>query len=155
MLNCLFAVGKPKEAYFRKAMDEYGKRLQRFGGVKLEFVRSSREEPGSQQAQLLQQEGERLLKLIQPADTVWAMVIEGKPLSSEQWAEQLKAVAGSKRLVLLVGGQLGLSGEAKLRADLSISLGAITMPHEMAAVVALEQLYRAHTINAGMPYHRA
>jgi hypothetical protein len=55
---------------------------------------------------------------------------------------------------MVVGGQLGLAPEVQARAQLCLSLGAVTLPHELAAVVALEQLYRAHTILAGLPYHR-
>lgn len=154
MLNCLLGVGKPKEPHFQKAIDEYAKRLARFGGCQVQFVRAEREEPNSNADELKAREGLRLLKLIQPGDAVWAMCVQGRNLSSEQWAEKLTLCA-SRRLWLVIGGQLGLSKEVEERADLKLSLGAITLPHELAAVVALEQLYRAHSINAGMPYHRA
>ena len=73
------------------------------------------------------------------------------------WAKRLDEArqAGRPRLVLVIGGAVGLSSEVLGRATHTISLGPITLPHELAAVVAMEQLYRAHTILAGTPYHRA
>ena len=154
MLNCLLTVGKAKEPFYQKAMEEYLKRLQRFGGSMHLSARPEKEGPSSRAEDLKNKEGLKLLKLIEPADTVWAMCVEGKPLSSEGWAREL-AKLSSRRLLLVIGGQLGLSRQVSGRAQLQISLGPITLPHELAAVVALEQLYRAYTINAHMPYHRA
>jgi 23S rRNA (pseudouridine1915-N3)-methyltransferase len=102
----------------------------------------------------MRQEGERLLCRLRPGDTVWVLAGEGEGLTSPQLARRLQKAQSSRRLVIIVGGQLGLSPQVKARSGLLLSLGAITLPHELAAVVALEQLYRAHTILAGLPYHR-
>jgi 23S rRNA (pseudouridine1915-N3)-methyltransferase len=155
VLNCLLGVGKPREAHWRQAIEVYAARLRRFGGCLVEFVRPSAEEPGHSARENMDQEGTRLLKRLRPGDMVWALAVEGQSLSSPELARQLEAARGASRLLLVAGGQLGLSQAVKERADLLLSLGAITLPHELAAVVALEQLYRAHTILAGLPYHRA
>ncbi len=154
MLNCLLTVGKARETYWQAALNEYGKRLMRFGGFELFNAKAEKEGGALNPEQIKDKEGKSLLKLLQPGDVVWAMCVEGLSLSSEGWAQKL-AQANGRRLFLLVGGQLGLSRETIKKADLCLSLGAITLPHELAAVVALEQLYRAHSINAGLPYHRA
>jgi 23S rRNA (pseudouridine1915-N3)-methyltransferase len=154
VLNCLLAVGKPKEAHWRQALDVYAARLRHFGGCQLEFVRPDPEENGRSPEDIMTREGARLDKRLQPGDAVWVLAIEGKKLSSPQLAGHLETARGYGRLVLVVGGQLGLSPKIKEKASLLLSLGSITLPHELAAVVALEQLYRAHTILAGLPYHR-
>jgi 23S rRNA (pseudouridine1915-N3)-methyltransferase len=154
MLNCLLGVGKPKKNFWRQALEEYAVRLKAFGGCQLQFARSSREEPGCKREELLAREGQRLLNYLQTGDKVWALARAGEYLSSEQWSVRLDSVRRHHRLLLLVGGQLGLSLAVRQRADLLISLGPITLPHELAAVVGLEQLYRAHSILAGLPYHR-
>ena len=148
-------VGRPKENYWQEALNQYAARLRHYGGCELNFVRPERESPASKPMELISREGERLLKSMQPTDTVWALVIQGHSLSSEQLAEKLDAARSSRRLVVVVGGQLGLAPEIRERAQLNLSLGAVTLPHELAAVVALEQLFRAHTILAKRPYHRA
>jgi 23S rRNA (pseudouridine1915-N3)-methyltransferase len=154
MLNCLLSVGKPKKNFWRQALDEYAVRLKAFGGCQLQFARSSREEPGCKREELLEREGRSLLNFLQTGDKVWALTLQGDYLSSEQWAVRLEGVRHHRRLLLVVGGQLGMPIAVRQRADLLVSLGPVTLPHELAAVVGLEQLYRAHSILAGLPYHR-
>jgi 23S rRNA (pseudouridine1915-N3)-methyltransferase len=79
----------------------------------------------------------------------------GRAYSSEQWAECIRRERDSGRqdLIFAVGPADGWSHAARGRADLALSLGPITLPHELARVVLLEQLYRAFTILAGHPYH--
>jgi 23S rRNA (pseudouridine1915-N3)-methyltransferase len=155
MVNCLLGVGKPREAHWRQALAVYAARLRRFGGCALEFVRPEAEASGRPAEDIIAREGTRLHKHLRAGDMVWVLAVEGQSLSSPQLARQLAAARGFGRLVLVAGGQLGLSREVKAQAGLLLSLGAITLPHELAAVVALEQLYRAHTILAGLPYHRS
>ena len=83
--------------------------------------------------------------------------MEGRGWSSEQWAKKLQSAqrSGRTRLVLVIGGAEGLAAEVLKRADHTVSLGPATMAHQLAAVVVMEQLYRAGTILAGTPYHRA
>ena len=80
---------------------------------------------------------------------------QGKQLSSEELAERLRRLRdeGTQRLVMAIGPADGWSAEAVKRADLLLSLGRITLPHQLARVVLAEQVYRAFTIIAGHPYH--
>ena len=79
----------------------------------------------------------------------------GQQFSSEELAERLRRLRdeGTQRLVLAIGPADGWSAEARKRADLVLSLGRITLPHQLARVVLAEQVYRAFTILAGHPYH--
>jgi 23S rRNA (pseudouridine1915-N3)-methyltransferase len=80
----------------------------------------------------------------------------GRPLDSEHFAQELAAIRdrGTQQLVLAVGPADGWSTTALQRADLLLSLGPMTLPHELAAVITAEQLYRATAIWSGHPYHR-
>lgn len=157
MTHLLLTVGKAKADYARLGLEHFAGRLKPYGGCRLAAVRPARATKGSPPAQLMAAEGERLLAALKPRDLVWALDRQAKAWSSEQWARRLeRARAGpSPRLVLVVGGHLGLDPRVLARADERISLGRATLPHEMAALVGLEQLYRACTILAGSPYHRA
>ena len=157
MTHLLLTVGKPKAGYIVDGLADYLKRLKHFGGCGHEFVRPERAGNNANAAQLKQAEGKRLLARLKPNDRVWALDPGGKAWSSRQWARGLdKArLMGSPRLVLIIGGAEGLAPEVLERADATVSFGPPTLAHEIAALVSLEQLYRAHTILAGMPYHRA
>jgi len=102
-------------------------------------------------------EADALLAKVPPHHTLICLDPAGKALSSEGLAGFLGQArdGGAAGLAFLVGGPDGLGAAALERADLSLSLGAMTLPHGLARIVLAEQLYRAMTILAGHPYHRA
>ena len=76
-------------------------------------------------------------------------------MDSEEIARKISEISfNSSRICFIIGGSLGLSDEVKKRADLRLSFGKITLPHQLARVVLLEQIYRAFKINAGEAYHK-
>ena len=91
------------------------------------------------------------------AEVIWALDERGSPWTSEQWARRLGAAAdsGVGRLALVVGGADGLPRALREGARERISIGACVMPSWLACLVAAEQVYRAHAILLGTPYHRA
>ena len=97
-----------------------------------------------------------LRKLTRDAETLVALDLDGKPLSSEAFAQMLARIrdAGSKVAAFAIGGPDGLSAALLAAASHRISFGAITLPHQLARIILAEQLYRATTILAGHPYHR-
>ncbi len=157
MKHLLLTVGKPKAAYLAQGIKEYLERLKPYGGGALAAVRPAKAGKNRSGAEVLAEEGRRLLERLEPRDLVWALDRRGKAWSSEQWAQNLdKArLSGKGRLVLVIGGPLGLDDTVLQRADARVSFGPPTLAHELAALVAAEQLYRACTILAGLPYHRA
>ncbi len=85
-----------------------------------------------------------------------ALAIEGRMLSSEELAEKIErlGVEGVSRIVFVIGGSLGLSGEVMKRADCALSFSKMTFPHQLMRVILLEQIYRGYRIMTGQPYHK-
>jgi len=101
------------------------------------------------------EEGARLLAAVPAAASVTLLDIDGKRWSSEDVAQALDRwrLAGRDQVVI-IGGAVGVDGAVRARADSVWSLGPLTLPHELARVVVVEQLYRATTILQGTPYHK-
>jgi len=97
-----------------------------------------------------------ILKALPTGSFVAALAIEGKPLSSEQFAEWVehKRLVGRSHLTFIIGGSTGLSDDVKTKAAHLLSFGPITLPHQLARIVLLEQTYRAFRILRNEPYHK-
>jgi 23S rRNA (pseudouridine1915-N3)-methyltransferase len=155
--HLLLTVGKPRAGYITQGLDDYLKRLKPYGGAKLAPVKAARAGKNTPDRKVLAEEGKNILARIQDKDLVWTLERKGKAWSSAQWAKGLQSarLSGRPRLVLVIGGALGLDPAVQERANQLISLGPPTLAHDLAALVAVEQLYRACSILAGTPYHRA
>ena len=144
MLWRIVSVGKPKLEFARLGITEYASRLEKFGEVEFVTVKASTKE----------QESTALLE----KSTGFRLVLDGRgrAFTSEALSEKVRDIRESGRTVcsVIVGGADGLSPALTAKADLLWSLGQLTLQHEMALLIALEQIYRAHTILAGFPYHR-
>ncbi|MDY0087009.1 MAG: 23S rRNA (pseudouridine(1915)-N(3))-methyltransferase RlmH [Coriobacteriia bacterium] len=150
----LVVVGRLKEAYWRDAVAEYLKRLRPYAAVQVIEVPDrdvSRDELGA-----LVEEGAAVLKAVPEGAHVIALALSGRRLSSEQFAEEISGhmVEGRSHLVFVIGGAAGLAQTVLDRADTYLSLGPLTLPHQLARVVLVEQIYRAFRIIRGEPYHR-
>jgi 23S rRNA (pseudouridine1915-N3)-methyltransferase len=148
----LVAVGKLRP-YYRDACDDYLKRLRRYGPVLEREVRAAGRAATAELCR--REEAERLLRVL-PADAVLVTLDgRGAAWSSEELARRLdRWRAAAAPLALVIGGACGLAPALLQQARHSWSLGPLTLPHELARVVVLEQLYRAWTILRGEPYHR-
>ena len=157
MNNAILTLGKPKAAYIAEGLLFYARRLKPWGGCELIPAKGVRAGKSRPPAEVKAAEGRNLLARLAEKDAVWALDQKGQAWSSEDWAQNLNQLRerGTSRLVLVIGGALGLSPEVLARAQKKVSLGPATMAHEVAALVAAEQLYRAYTIIAGTPYHRS
>lgn len=142
----VIAVGKLKERFWRDACAEYAKRLE--GYCKLVV----RELPDSN----MQQEAALILEALPEKVPVVALDIKGKPTSSEQLAQMIEnyTIEGVSHIAFVIGGSDGVADEVKMRAARRMSFGPITLPHNLARVVLLEQLYRAFKIIRHEPYHK-
>jgi 23S rRNA (pseudouridine1915-N3)-methyltransferase len=137
-------IGKTKEPAIQSLTADYLKRLSRYAPTE------SLELPN--EAALLKQLDKTTSR---PAQTLVLLDSRGKQLSSEQFAEFLRQhqERGTQSLLFAVGGHDGFSETARSAASFQLSLGKMTLPHELARVVLLEQLYRGFTILKGHPYH--
>lgn len=158
MAILIIGVGKLKEAWQRDACQEYLKRMKRFGPIEVREVPDQPEPDKPSEAlnrRVMEQEGKEILSLIKPSDRVVTLCIGGKAYDSEDFAEKVGQWLGDgKRLVLIIGGSLGLCEEVLKRADEKLSFSKMTFPHQLMRVILLEQLYRAHKINANERYHK-
>jgi len=154
------AVGRLKDGAERDLLAKY---RERFEGLakRLGLAPVAWHEIGESRAadagKRREEEGAALLKLVREAEFLIALDERGKPLTSETFAKTLAKVrdGGAKAAGIIVGGPDGLGPAVRDAAHLQFSLGAITLPHALARIVLAEQLYRAATILAGHPYHRA
>lgn len=152
-------VGKLKEKYLKDGIAEYSKRISRF--AKFEMIKLSDEKTPdkaseSENQKILEIEGQRILSKIADRDFVIVLAIEGKTFFSEEFSKQLEetSIKGFSTLTFIIGGSLGLSSSVKNRANLSVSFGRLTLPHQLMRLVLVEQIYRAFTIQQGFPYHK-
>jgi 23S rRNA (pseudouridine1915-N3)-methyltransferase len=148
----LVAVDKLREPYVAAAAADFRARLRRYEPVDEIEVAASR---GTDPERAMREEGERILKTLQPGDVLWLLERDGTQLSSLELAERLQSLAGlgTPRLVLALGGAYGASEGLLARADFRWSLSRLTFLHEWARALVLEQLYRAAKIARNEPYH--
>ena len=151
----LIAVGRLKERFWREAADEYLKRLRPYADVRVAEI-ADRDPGRGGEAKALAEEGADVLKAIPESAHVVALEIGGAQLSSERFSGRLSELGleGRSNVVFAIGGSHGLSPEVLARADERLSLGPMTLPHNLARVVLLEQLYRGFRIARGEPYHK-
>ena len=135
----IFTIGKPRLAFAREGVDEYARRMKPFVAVKLEAVKTP---------DLLRQRSEGMLRIV--------LDERGEQLTSRELAQQITAWehTGTKSVAILIGGADGHMDALRQSADRIWSLSRLTLQHELALVVLYEQLYRAYSIKAGLPYHR-
>jgi len=148
------SVGRDRSGLFQPGVNEYARRLQHY--VKLELLElpeaSSRKLPAGEAKRL---EGEVLLGKKGPRDWLVALDERGKSLDSVELSRFVaKAQGQSKDLLFAIGGDEGLAQEVVDAAALSLSLSRMTLPHRLARLVLVEQLYRAFTLLRGEPYHK-
>ena len=148
-------VGKTDSNIFSEAIDIYVGRLKHyitFEPVVIPDIKNTKKLTEEQQKKL---EGDCILKLIQPGDTVVLLDEAGKEMRSVEFAEWMrrKMNATSRKLIFVIGGPYGFSKEVYERADEKISLSKMTFSHQMVRLIFVEQLYRAMTILNGEPYH--
>ena len=148
----IVAVGKLRPC-FREAADDYLARLSRYLPVDEREVKEAGR-AGNDTAQR-REEGKRLAALVPPGCLVVALTRGGEAWSSAELARRLGRWRDEGRdVALLIGGATGLDDALAEKATHRWGLGPLTLPHELARVVVLEQCYRATTILAGQKYHK-
>lgn len=150
MPAAIICAGRLREKYWQDAAAEYVKRMSRYNRLEIIEVPDQPEGP-----QAMKKEGEDMLRHIRPDDYVVALCIDAKQMDSAQLAAFFRERAPlGNRVVFVIGGSLGLHDDVIRRADRTLSMSQMTFPHQLARVMLLEQIYRAHKINAGERYHK-
>jgi 23S rRNA (pseudouridine1915-N3)-methyltransferase len=144
--------GKTKDERLRSLIDEYAKRLTRFTRCEVVEVKESR----THDAAAVNKESLRILEAIGESTLAVLLDLHGRELSSQELASQVQRWENDavKEIAVVIGGPEGLSREVQSRADVRWRLTRLTLTHEMARVLAIEQLYRAYAINRGLPYQK-
>ena len=156
MKMTVVAVGKLKERFWSDACAEYLKRLQPYARVTVKEVADV--DPGRAGGvdAAREKEGTSLLSALAETSYVILLDIDGKQRSSVEFSQRLDALAlaGNCDLAFVIGGSDGVSDAVRRRSNETLSFGRITLPHNLARVVLLEQVYRAMKISRGEPYHK-
>ena len=150
----IICIGRLKESYLREAQAEYVKRLGAFCKIEICELPEYRlpDNPSASQIEKgLIEEGQKILE--KASGALIPMCIEGKPLSSVEFAKTLER-AQAARLAFVIGGSNGLDEAFKREASLRVSFSAMTFPHHLFRVMLLEQIYRAAMITSGRKYHK-
>ncbi len=146
-------MGRLKTVFWKDAAAHYATRIARWRRLECAEVRDGDAALAPERRTAL--EGRRILEALAPQDLPLALDERGEKLTSPQLAALLRQMdqEARGRVCFIVGGAYGLDEEVRARACRLLSLSAMTLPHELARVVLLEQLYRAECILRKVPYH--
>lgn len=154
----IFVTGTLKEQYYKDAIAEYKKRLSAY--CKLDIIEYKEyklpEAPSEKQIeQALETEGERILSDMPQRAYKIALCVEGKQMSSEEFAARLEDISATHgELCLVIGSSYGLSDKVKSACDMRLSVSKMTLTHQMLRVWLLEIIYRSMSIMRGSKYHK-
>lgn len=154
----IICVGRLKESYLRDGCAEYIKRLSAFAKVQVIEIaeeRCSDNPSDSEIKSVIEKEGNRIIAKIPKASCVIPLCIEGKEYSSPDFSAEIEKLSMNfSSLTFIIGGSFGLSDEIKNLGKMRLSFGKMTLPHQLARMVLLEQIYRAFSIINHSKYHK-
>ena len=155
MKVAFWVIGKTSEAYLKNGIEIYQKRLPHYLKFEYEVLSDIKNPKNLTTAQLLDKEADMVLKKLNNEDHLMILDEKGKDFTSVQFSKKIEKfqIAGTKKVVFLVGGAFGFSPKIYQRANGKLSLSKMTFSHQMIRLFFLEQLYRAMTILRGEPYH--
>jgi len=150
----LIVVGKTTDKHFAAAITDYIERIGHYMPFGMTVIPELKNTKSLSEEQQKEREGELILRLLQPADTVVMLDERGTERRSTDFASWLqKKQQTARRLVFIIGGPYGFSPAVYQRANEQISLSRMTFSHQMIRLIFTEQIYRACTIIRGEPYH--
>ena len=152
----VIAAGTRLPEWVNEGFREYQKRLRTPLVLDLVEIPVAARRAGENPQRSIAREGEQMLAALARDDYVVALEVEAKSMTTEQLSVWLsERLREARPLALLIGGPDGLSDACRVRASQSWSLSPLTLPHGLVRVVVAEQIYRAMSMLAGHPYHRA
>ena len=155
----ILTVGSVKESFYIEAIAEFKKRLGRYTVLEVVEVKDEKTVEKASDAidrKIKEIEGQRLLSRLSDNDFVVALAIEGRKLSSTEFAQKLAnwEVSSGSRITFIIGGSIGLCEEVIRRANYLLSFSDMTFPHQLMRVILCEQIYRSYRIRNNEPYHK-
>lgn len=148
----IICVGKLKEKYWQDAIEEYKKRLQKYTSLEIIEVM---DEGLLEESTSKKKEAEKILKHINSKDYLFTLEIDGKEMSSSEFAKTLdKTFLSHSNITFIIGGSYGLDELIKQKANLKLSFSKMTFPHQLFRVMLIEQIYRSYKINNNESYHK-
>lgn len=149
-------VGRLKERFWTEACNEYLKRLSAYASVSIKELPDYDPTKCGGEAAAVHLESESIISSIPKGAESFLLDISGKQISSEELAGAIEncAIEGKSNLCFIIGGSSGVDDSVRRVVNRRVSLGKITLPHNLARVVLLEQLFRAFKIIKGEPYHK-
>lgn len=150
----LILVGKTVNKHFVAGIKDYVERIGHYMPFNITVIPELKNTKSLSEEQQKELEGEMILKLVQPSDTVVLMDEHGQEFRSVEFAQWLQKKRNTaRRLLFVIGGPYGFSDAVYARANEKISLSRMTFSHQMVRLIFTEQIYRACTIIKGEPYH--
>ena len=151
----LIWIGKISERPLRQLAERYEERIRQFLPIEMVEVRPEKSRSRSD-SEIIAIESQRLIDALPSQGKIVTMDERGREMTSVQLAKWLEreTVHNPHGVSFAMGGDLGLSDEIRSRADMVLALSQMTLPHELARVVLLEQLYRACTLIRNIAYHK-
>lgn len=151
-------IGKLKDAYLRDGVAEFVKRMRPYGGITITELNESKigDKPSdADRKQVVDDEGERLLKVVPKNAYTVLLDVYGKTMSSEDLAKTVAKleVDGVSDMAFIIGGAFGVSEALRQSVNFKLSFSPMTFTHQMVRLLLVEQIYRASKINLNEPYH--
>ncbi len=152
----IIALGKIKEQFLRDGIKEFLKRLTHYVALEIVEIPPIEIKDDNLIQKTLEQEGERILANIKQDSFVVTLEINGKQLSSEDFAKQINeiSISGVNELIFVIGSSCGLSPKVSNRANFKLSFSKMTFLHQFARLILVEQIYRAFKILKNETYHK-
>ena len=156
MIIKVIALGKLKEKFLKDGIEEFQKRLRPYANFEIIELLPVEIKDEHLIAKALDEEAEKILAHIKPFSYVITREINGKTLSSEEFASKIESLSkdGTSEIVFVIGSSYGLSSIVSNRADFKMSLSKMTFLHQFARLILVEQIYRAFKIIKGETYHK-
>lgn len=152
----IIALGKIKESFLKDGINEFLKRLSPYCSVEVIELSPIEIKDENLTSKILDDEGEMILSHIKSDSYVITLEIQGKQLSSEEFADKINEInmSGVSDLVFVIGSSCGLSHVVSERANFKLSISKMTFLHQFARLLLVEQIYRAFKILKGETYHK-
>ena len=148
----IITIGSIKEKYLKDAINEYLKRIKKYTNIEIIELK---DEGLVEKDKAIKLEGEKIEKYLNNKDYIVTLEIEGKELTSLEFASKLDNIfIDHSNITFIIGGSYGLSNQIKEKSNFHLSFSKMTFPHQLFRLILLEQIYRSFKINNNESYHK-